>query len=338
MASISADDKTWKATPMTCSPQPVTSPEKKPIPLRNDSSEPTKGSDSVFYLAYGSNMQDETFLGRRGIRPLSQVNVLVPGVTMTFDMAAIPYLEPCVAGAQFTSDLDAAAAGREADANAVDLEKAPLLDGYSSSSSHWSSSAPRWTKPMVGVVYELTPKDYERVIVTEDTRYRVVEVDCHPFPESYRPEDPTPEKLDTRAFKARTLMSPPRDDPFMRPDPNYAQPSLRYLTLLRTGAAQRNLPLDYRAYLDSLHEYHITTWRQQVGRAIYLITFLPLLLFLAFLKLYLLDRLGSSPVLLDKLQEGTFKGMWLAYDGLFQRLCGDGERTIEESDTVLSKN
>lgn len=322
--------------PMTCSPQSGTTPDKRPTLLRNESSKPTKGSDSVFYLAYGSNMQDETFLGRRGIRPLSQVNVLVPGVTMTFDMAGIPYLEPCVAGAQFTSDLDAAAAGREAEADAdVDLENTPLLDAPS---CHSSSSSPRWTKPMVGVVYELTPEDYRRVIATEDTRYREVEVDCHPFPASYRSEDPTPENPDTPSFKALTLMSPPRDDPRMRPDPDYAQPTLRYLTLLRTGAAQRDLPLDYRAYLDSLHEYRITTWRQQVGRAIYLLTFLPLFLVLTFLRICLLDRLGSAPLWLVNLEESIIRGMWLSYDGLFRRFCGDGERTIEELDAVLSKN
>src|SRR2546423_15052437 len=34
--------------------------------------------DTVLYLAYGSNLSAETFRGKRGIQPISQVNVLVP--------------------------------------------------------------------------------------------------------------------------------------------------------------------------------------------------------------------------------------------------------------------
>jgi len=40
---------------------------------------------NVFYFAYGSNMQGETFRGRRGIRPLSAAPVRVPGWKLVVD-------------------------------------------------------------------------------------------------------------------------------------------------------------------------------------------------------------------------------------------------------------
>src|SRR5262245_9154043 len=41
---------------------------------------------SVLYLAYGSNLCNETFRGVRGIKPLSQINVVVPSLRLTFDL------------------------------------------------------------------------------------------------------------------------------------------------------------------------------------------------------------------------------------------------------------
>jgi hypothetical protein len=39
----------------------------------------------MLYLAYGSNLSNETFRGNRGIKPLSQVNVQVPSLRLTLD-------------------------------------------------------------------------------------------------------------------------------------------------------------------------------------------------------------------------------------------------------------
>lgn len=50
---------------------------------------------TILYLAYGSNLAAETFLVKRAIRPMSQVNVVVPELVMTFDLAGLPYVEPC---------------------------------------------------------------------------------------------------------------------------------------------------------------------------------------------------------------------------------------------------
>ena len=58
---------------------------------------------TIFYLAYGSNLSAETFQGKRGIRPISQLNVLVPELALTFDIPGIPYLEPCFANTKYRS-------------------------------------------------------------------------------------------------------------------------------------------------------------------------------------------------------------------------------------------
>jgi hypothetical protein len=52
-----------------------------------------KTEKTILYLAYGSNLSSETFRKTRGIVPISQVNVLVPDLTLTFDLPGVPYLE-----------------------------------------------------------------------------------------------------------------------------------------------------------------------------------------------------------------------------------------------------
>ncbi|KAF3224747.1 hypothetical protein TWF191_005913 [Orbilia oligospora] len=97
--------------------------------------------ESVKYLAYGSNLSAETFLGRRGIKPLSQVKVRVPSLTLSFDLAGIPYKEPRFANVRPREEED---------------------------------------QELMGVVYEVTPEDY-RTILTTEGGYSVIEVTCIPL-------------------------------------------------------------------------------------------------------------------------------------------------------------
>jgi hypothetical protein len=69
------------------------------LPQRTEENE--EQGKTVLYLAYGSNLSAEVFRGRRGIEPISQVNVYAPELRLTFDLAGIPYLEPCFAGTQY---------------------------------------------------------------------------------------------------------------------------------------------------------------------------------------------------------------------------------------------
>ena len=41
------------------------------------------------------------------------------------------------------------------------------------------------------------------------------------------------------------------------------------------------------------------------------------------------DKKGRAPPWLVAVTGAMFKGMWVSYDGLFFKLFGDGERTLE---------
>lgn len=157
---------------------------------------------TVLYLAYGSNMDTETFTGKRGIRPVSLVNVYVPELRLTFDLAALPYLEPCYATVRYRHVPDGREHHDPGDGDGD--EKQPLVH-----EDEHNEDRKRWNKPLVGVVYELTARDYAWMISTESggRGYRSGTVTCYPFPESYDPADEVPDRPTTQPFQAQSLLS-----------------------------------------------------------------------------------------------------------------------------------
>ena len=121
--------------------------------LSKDPSQPS----TVFYLAYGSNLSSETFQGVRGIHPISQTNVVVPELVMTFDLAGLPYLEPCFANTRYRTESTPTSSSYPDPPSPSDPEKA----------GSWDYHKTRWHKGLVGVVYEVTPADYFHIIATE---------------------------------------------------------------------------------------------------------------------------------------------------------------------------
>ncbi|KAK5800125.1 hypothetical protein VI817_002337 [Penicillium citrinum] len=332
-------------------------------------SEVIGGGNTVFYLAYGSNLSAKTFLGKRGIKPLSQIAVLVPGLRLTFNLPGVPYAEPCFATTQFRDpkSLEEQESGSEYDAvpdieEEYHSEKAPLVTKTRERRVH--ASAHCWNKPLIGVVYEVTLADYAKIIATEGGggSYRDIVVDCHAFPDDYKYTDPVPSHPDTPSFKAHTLLSQgaegawrhnaghttsafvsPTEDPraspscvnpHMRPNLNYAQPSVRYLNLLITGAAEHNLPLSYQKYLSDFRPYQITTFRQKLGKLTMMISWGPLIIMLLTLCKQFGGPDGRSPPWLVSLLNLSFAAMWNSYDYIFKWVFGDGERTLDnDSDT-----
>ncbi|KAL6716228.1 hypothetical protein ACLMJK_005794 [Lecanora helva] len=292
-----------------------------------------KTPETILYLAYGSNLAAETFRGRRGIRPLSAINVVVPDLVMTFDLPGLPYVEPCFANTAYRSSSDSSPSSFPTHGNSS--EKSPLL----SEDYHKL----HWRKGLVGVVYEVTPSDFAHIIATEGggASYQDVLVTCHPLPcgSTTVPSSPT-----TPPFKAHTLYSPitpPSTNPppdggrFSRPDPNYAQPSSRYIGLITAGADEHGLPEEYKSYLHDLRPYTITTQQQRLGSWILTSIFLPFISLVFGLNKRFADESGKAPKWLVKLSEAIFSGMWALYDGVFVKVFGDGERTIgEEGDDV----
>ena len=285
--------------------------------------------DTVLYLAYGSNLCAETFQGQRGIRPLSQVNVVVPELAMTFDLAGLPYVEPCFANTKY----------RHTSLPTSASEKSHLLP---TRTPRYHKN--RWKKGLVGVVYEVTKEDYAHIIATEGggASYQDVLVDCHELP---RNEDTVPDIPPSRPFKAHTLYSPilpPGELPakggrFSRPDPDYAQPSARYLKLITDGADEHALPGEYQDYLRQLRPYTMTTQKQRHGARIFGMIWLPLITAVFGLNGIFADDNGKVPAWLVAVTGAIFQAMWTSYDGVFSKLFGDGERTIYEDEDDVDR-
>ncbi|KAJ5456308.1 hypothetical protein N7530_011582 [Penicillium desertorum] len=323
--------------------------------------------ETVLYLAYGSNLASKTFRGVRGIKPLSQICVLVPELRLTFDLPGIPYAEPCFAGTQYRdvsppadNETEFQDDERDVSDNEYLSEKATLISRTRQVEKVPDCDKRQWHKPLVGVVYEVTLADYAKIIATEGggRGYRDCVIDCHPFHQSYDPSDPVPDYPTTPAFKARTLLSPAADDArvksrsqkgdallasgpqlswwyticlHFRPDPNYAQPSARYLGLIKTGAAEHDLPVSYREYLAQIKTYHITTTRQKIGKVIFLALWAPLLMLTLTLSRVFAGPDGRMPPWLVALANIVFSCMWNSYDCFFAPVFGDGERTLDDT-------
>ena len=283
---------------------------------------------TVLYLAYGSNLAASTFLGMRGIKPLSATNVIVPSLALTFDLPGLPYGEPCFAN---TKRRDPSRPSSPPEGYYEKSDSPPVSPSKTS----------EWPKPMVGVVYEVTPQDYAHIIATEGggASYQDILVPCHAFAGPYSSTSPVPTVPETPAFTAHTLFAPyepptepdpshlPWSKPTFRPSPIYAQPSMRYLSLIRTGAREHDLPTEYIAYLDGLHSYTITTTRQKVGAALFLGFWGPIIRAIFVNGAQGGDDEPKAPWLIT-LSRIIFWAMWLSYDWGFKAVAGDGERTI----------
>ncbi|KAJ5924646.1 hypothetical protein N7466_008833 [Penicillium verhagenii] len=355
--------------------QDVSLPEK--IAVQEDSGKglPQRyAEETVLYLAYGSNLAAKTFLGMRGIKPISKIAVLVPDLRLTFDLPGLPYIEPCFAGTMFRDpDVASDSGSEESEIDVVDdetllteseflSEKASLLT-RTKEIRDTTFHERHWHKPLIGVVYEVTLLDYAKIIATEGggRGYRDVVVDCYPFSEDYNSSNPVPNHPSTQPFKTHTLLSPAADDarkrihaartpessapsrscqassifgdiqPHMRPDPEYAQPSARYLGLLIAGSEEHDLPVSYRAYLSNIHSYHTTTFRQKIGKFVFVAMWGPSLLLTLQLSKRFAGPDGRSPLWLAGVANLLFAGMWNSYDFVFRRAFGDGERTIGDT-------
>lgn len=322
----------------------------------NPSASASDAAKTILYLAYGSNLCAETFLGRRGIRPISQINASCAVFELAFDLPGLPYLEPCFANMRPrkfpTPPIPVPIPGKPP-------HFPPLPPPPPPSPPLSSSSRPEWSKGLYGVVYEVTPEDYAKIIKTEGGGHSYLDVlaPCFELPPAlHTPETPPIPGL-PKSFLAHTLYKPalpdlPDDDndgdddedkppkklpwysrlllPVRRPDPDYAQSSARYLKLIRDGAREHALPDDYQAYLASLESYAATNVRQLAGRVVFVLTALPMLLLTVGLSYLLADDEGHTPRWLGLMTTVVMNLLWAVYDAVFKPLFGDGEHTVHK--------
>lgn len=355
---------------------------------------PYLATDTVLYLAYGSNLCAQTFLGQRGIRPLSAINVSVPTLRLTFDLPGLAYKEPCFAnvaprkiptppklppGLPDPPEIPQPPPGYAFPPRVA----APGVEGSTEGTAHGD---PQWNNGLIGVVYEVTPEDYATIVRTEGggASYKDILVPCLVIPTRPPgvPERPPVPGL-PKPFWAHTLYAPriptkPGDGDTdraadrgslgkgdggndddgddgdgdddddkgpidrlkdwwkklllspIRSDPEYAQPSARYLRLIVDGAAEHDLPVEYQRWLSSLQPYTITSRLQAVGQILFLAFVMPVMLLYLALGNCLSDENGQTPVWFGLLMETYFHLAWGAYDRWFKPIFGDGERTVEE--------
>jgi hypothetical protein len=279
-------------------------------PLAEQISDQTE-EDTVLYLAYGSNLAASTFLGQRGIKPISAINVRVPELELAFNLPGLPYQEPCFANTRYLSP----------------TTPSPSLELLFDDEN---DDDPTWEKGLIGVVYEVTPTDFAKIIATEggNTSYKDVLVTCYPLPKGTTTISSIPSG---EPFKAHTLYCPP-DGPshIHRPLPDYAQPSHRYLGLITTGAEEHGLPDEYQKYLCRLQAYSITTTKQKFGRVLFIGTWAAPVLFMLGLAKLVGDEKGNAPEWYARAMSTLFRGVWGSYDVVFKKMFGDGERTIKK--------
>ena len=259
--------------------------------------------DTVLYLGYGSNLSAEAFLGKRNIKPLSQVNVVVPALSLTFDLPGLPYTEPCFGNVRYR-----------------DSEECLKSKGYHKD---------HWHKGLVGVVYEVTREDYVTIIATEGggAGYQDVLVDCYAISGGRYNEVPC--EPSGASFKAHTLYDPTGSTKRAH---SYAQPSARYLKLITDGAAEHSLPEEYQDFLGQIRTYQMTTTKQRLGQFIYLSVWAPMLMFIFGASKIFTKPDGTFPSWLAKLIQAIFTASWASYDKFFKKTFGDGERTIGDDE------
>lgn len=279
---------------------------------------PLEEEEPLWYLAYGSNLAAETFLGRRNIHPITAVNVVVPQLRLAFNIPGIPYSEPCFANSATRDGYDPPR-----------VKRLPIPDDKEP-----PYHKDRWHKGLVGVAYKLTPSDYKHVIASEGggAAYQDVVVDSYILPHGVNsvPTDP-----DTELLKVHTLFAPQQssqsdDEWFGRPDPSYAQPSARYLKLLTDGADEHSLPQEYKEYLHQIRSYQITSSKQKLGAYIFLGIWQPVFTAIISLMPLFSDKNGKLPEWTVRLISVVFQAVWSSYDGFFCTTFGDGERTEGE--------
>ncbi|KAH7150386.1 hypothetical protein B0J13DRAFT_550067 [Dactylonectria estremocensis] len=306
----------------------------------HDGDHPTP--NTYLYLAYGSNLAAETFLGMRGIRPLSQTNVNVPTLELKFNLPGIPYREPCFANVDYRKIPDHPKLPDPSNPPRIPPIDPPTIQPP-------PHALTLWNEGLVGVVYEVTEADYGTIIRTEGggAGYKEIVVPCVPIPPKISvPEKPPFPEL-PKPFLARTLFAPQipvpdlPDDPRKKKwwyrflvgphrEPGYAQASARYLKLITDGAEEHELPDGYQRWLKSLQPYTITTWRQQLGALIFALTSgLPFLL-LFFISKLVADKDGKLPHWMVLTMTVMINLIWMEYDAILEPIFGDGERTQED--------
>jgi hypothetical protein len=273
-------------------------------------------------------MNNKTFLGDRGIRPLSKRNVFVPSLRLTFDLPGVPYSEPCYANCALIDTLNSN--HRNSKDNSLSQRRNQYL--------RECLSVHLWPHALLGVVYELKMVDFRQVIATEGggTAYQQLCVECFVLHEGESLK--TRETTQQENIFAYTLYAPRQvfsteagsDKGSVLVRRRYAstaQPSYRYLSLIRDGAAEHDLPSEFLEFLARMPSYQVTSKRQLLGKLIFLAVWKPIMTFVLSLQQIFQEEDGTNLSWLVHMLSLVFGAMWYSHDVFFRSVFGDGERS-----------
>ncbi|CAO3568938.1 unnamed protein product [Mortierella alpina] len=285
----------------------------------------TKESDAqtLWYLAYGSNMDPAVLAGRRKIQPLESKNVVVPEYWLSFDFAGVPFLEPCFASILKRDQSRV----HERDYALFVHDRCRYGQDFV-----WDEDHPERCYPPVlqGVVHKITLWDWRLIVQSEGgwghdvpTGYDHVEIDCSVVNSD---EHISAHVLTARPHAIRTR----------------CQPSPRYKNLLTAGAAHHKLDPAYQDYLLRILPYECTGLRSHVARSVFMVFNIPMLIAFAFL----LRRNKGLPA--DQHQQPPYWMAWYfdkasrfsntAHDYIVAPILGSGRCLTKSRQSVVKKS
>jgi hypothetical protein len=200
------------------------------------------------------------------------------------------------------------------------------LPGIPYQEPSFSSIRPRLDEKdpdVIGIAYLLTREEYERLLLTEGGRgggYMEIDVSATPL------MDLTKEKKEPIVCKSLSTQTP-RENP-------HPLPSARYIKIIRNGAAEHQFPSSYRQYLDNISHYAISSWKTEIGRILFLMTWLPIVVVVMTLTGQK-SKNGAIPKWLQRLQQLVFSGMWGVHDKVFSKIFGPGD-IIPENERMFT--
>jgi hypothetical protein len=114
---------------------------------------------TIWYFAYGSNMNKKVFQGRRLIKPAESVAAVLPGWQLTFNQPGLPFIEPAFAAVERKEDAPAAATANGSAMASSTSGGVNAADG----GNGVAHAAP----DVHGVAYRITPSQWAYVLETE---------------------------------------------------------------------------------------------------------------------------------------------------------------------------
>jgi len=180
---------------------------------------------------------------------------------------------------------------------------------------------------VIGIAYLLTGEEYERLWQSEGGRdggYIEIDLDVKQL------ADLTNNNAETIKCKSLSTKTP-RENP-------HPLPSARYMSLIRGGAAEHKFPTKYQEYLATLPIYTISSWKTETGRVLFLLIWLPIVVFIFALQAAF-GKGGKVPGWMSRLQTRVFGAMWSTHDKVFSPVFGPGDITLgnEKSLQTVSK-